>query len=55
MMMVMTLVVVPDVTAGVAVMKPIARQQRIVGRREIVRLIHAAAGANQRKRSESYE
>jgi len=44
---VMTAVMMADVAAGISMMKATARQ-RVLGGCEIVRLIHAAAGADQR-------
>jgi len=51
-MMVVAMMTVADMPVGVAMMKAIARQQRIVGRRKLVRLIRAAARGDQSKRSE---
>jgi hypothetical protein len=54
-MMVVATMMVADVAASVAMMKAIAGQQRIVGRRQLVRLIRAATGSNQSKGSECYQ
>jgi hypothetical protein len=51
-MVVMAMVTMSAVPAGVAVVPATARQQRIVSRRYIVRLIHSTAGANNRERRE---